>query len=440
MNYFLAIDIGASSGRHIIGYMDKGKLIQDEVYRFTDYLSFSNDHFTWDIKKIFDEVKKGIKKAFIKYLSVTSLSIDTWGCDYVLLDGDEEILPCYSYRDKRTADIINEVHSIIPFEKLYEITGSQYQPFNTIYQLYKDKIDKRLDKATDFLMIPEYLIYKLTGIKVKEYTNASTTGLTSLNTLDFSQKIISKLGFKKDLFKPLYKSGFKVGLLKEDIVKEVSGNTMVILSSTHDTASAVKGLGINMDEVYLSSGTWSLLGIKRNTPVNSHDALNANYSNEYGDNYIRFQKNIMGMWIVNNLGKELSLSPSEMVRLAKESSYKEIYDVNDKKFISTVDIMKDIYESLKERNKPLPNEKQDYISSTIHSLAYSYKEAIDELEKITNRTYDKIYIVGGGAKNTYLNELTELYTKKKVIALPIEGTAIGNLYSQMEAINENRCN
>ena len=432
MKYYLAIDIGASSGRHIIGYKEQDKLITEEIYRFPNGVKQENNHLIWDVDHLLSEVKEGIRKALEKYPYIESMSIDTWGVDYVLLNDDSEILPCYAYRDSRTKDKISKVHNLISFKKLYEITGSQFQEFNTIYQLYDDLENGRLELATDFLHIPEYLTYKLTGKKVHEYTNASTTGLLDGLTNYYSNEIISKLKFPRKLFTKLYKPGYVVGDFKKEVFNEVGGNIKVKLCPTHDTASAVEGIPMKENAPYISSGTWSLLGLKVDKIINSEEAMKANYSNEYGPSYIRFQKNIMGLWIIQCLAKELNLSFTEMVELAKASSYKEIFDVNDSVFLSSLNMKESIIDYLKEKNLTLPNNDSDIINATYRSLAYSYKVAIDELENITNIKYEYLYIVGGGAKNKYLNELTEEFTKHKVIALPIEATSIGNLLCQME--------
>lgn len=432
MKYYLAIDIGASSGRHIIGYYKNNKLMIDEVYRFKNGVKKENNHLIWGIDNIFQEVKNGIKIALKKYPSIESMSIDTWGVDYVLLNGDKVIYPVYSYRDDRTANIIDKVHNLISFDELYKITGSQFQKFNTIYQLYTDSINDRLTNVTDFLMIPEYLSYCLTGVKKKEYTNASTTGMFDYNNNCYSKEIIERLKFNKNLFKNISYPGEIVGNFKKEIIDEVGGNIVVKLCASHDTASAVEGIPMIDNNPYISSGTWSLLGLKIDHMINSNEAKNANYSNELGPNYVRFQKNIMGLWIIQNLAKQMNLSFVEMVDLAKSSSYKEIFDVNNPLFLSSLDMKKTIKEYFMVRKMILPKEDKDYINSTYLSLAYSYKESLDELEKITNQTFKKIYIVGGGAKNKYLNKLTEEFTKKEIVALPIEATAIGNLLVQME--------
>ena len=434
MKYYLAIDIGASSGRHIIGYQnEKNELITEEIYRFPNFLDDINGHLSWNVERLFNEIKFGIKKAILKYSNIQSVAIDTWGVDYVLMNENVEIFPVYAYRDERTEESIKLVHNIIPFEKLYEITGSQFQTFNTIYQLYKDKIDGRLENATDFLMIPEYLAYKLTGNKVKEHTNASTTGLCSLKTNNYSYEIIEKLNLNSKLFNKTYKPGTFVGNFTKDIQKELGGNIPVILCCTHDTGSAVEGIKMEQNAPYISSGTWSLLGIKHKDGINSKEAFEANYSNEYGPDYVRLQKNIMGLWIIQNLSKEMNIGFAEMVNLSKKSNFCNIFDVNDKVFLSTSSMKDEIINWYKNRNLDYPKSNEDLINCTYHSLAYSYKVALDELEKITKEKYSSLYIVGGGAKNQYLNELTEKYTNRKVIALPIEATAIGNLYIQMEA-------
>ena len=439
--YFLAIDIGASSGRHIIGYYDESNLlVMDEVYRFPNSVDVINGHLFWDVDRLLKEVKTGIKKALEKYNHIESLSIDTWGVDYVLMNGDKEIKPVYAYRDQRTKTIIHDVHKIISFEDLYKITGSQFQEFNTIYQLYEDKISGRLNNVTDFLMIPEYLIYKITGKKFKEYTNASTTGMCDLKNKAFSSKITADLGLNFVLDSKLYKPGTVVGYLKEDVQKEVGGNIKVVLCSTHDTASAVEGIEMKENAPYISSGTWSLLGIKHKNGINNLAAFNANYSNEYGPNYVRVQKNIMGLWIIQNLSKQMNKDFPTMVEMAKKSSFAEIFDVNDNVFLSSLNMKEEIINWFLRNKKPVPKNDEDLINCTYHSLAYSYKLALEELESITGEKYNSLYIVGGGAKNKYLNELTQKYTNKKVVALPIEATALGNLYSQMEVANEKRSN
>lgn len=432
MKYYLAIDIGASSGRAIIGYMENKELKLEEIYRFKNGVKDEDNHLIWDINNIFQNIIEGIKKSLEKYPHIESMGIDTWGVDYVLMNQDKEILPCFSYRDKRTKDYIPLVHDIISFNNLYKITGSQFQEFNTIYQLYCDKCLGRLDNATSFLHIPEYLMYKLTGKKCHEYTNASTTGLMDGETFSYSKEIINKLGLKEGLFTEPLRPRYVLGDFTKEIQEKVRGNIKVMLVPTHDTASAVCGIPMDDDSIYLSSGTWSLIGIKSKEIINTDKARIANFSNEYGPSYIRFQKNIMGLWIIQRLSQELNLDFKEMVDMAKTSNYQEIFDVNDERFLSSMKMKEEIINWFKDHHLDLPKDEKDIINSSYHSLAKSYQDAVIEIEDITKRKYNYLYIVGGGAKNEYLNELTRLYTGYNVKALPIEATSIGNILTQMK--------
>lgn len=239
---YLAIDIGASSGRHIVGWMENGVLRTEEVYRFPNSVRRVDGHLEWDIDSLFVHVKQGIREAFAKHPEIESLSIDTWAVDYVLLKDGQPLSPVYAYRDSRTQAVLNEVHSILPFENLYARTGIQFQPFNSIYQLYADKKTGRLAQAEDFLMIPEYLLWKLCGVKVREYTNATSTGLVSAQTKEYDPEILQALGLPEAMFPKLTAPGTVLGPLKADIAAEVGGQTKVVLCATHDTASAVEGI------------------------------------------------------------------------------------------------------------------------------------------------------------------------------------------------------
>ncbi|HMM00053.1 MAG TPA: FGGY family carbohydrate kinase [Bacilli bacterium] len=435
MKYYLAIDIGASSGRHIVGWKDEqNHLHTQEVYRFSNGINRTDGHLVWDIEHIFSEVKEGIKAALVLFPTIDSMAIDSWGVDYVLLSNDEKISPVYAYRDSRTKEAVDLVHSILPFSSLYGITGTQFQPFNTIYQLYTDKITGRSERATDYLMIPEYLNFRLTGHKLHEYTNASTTGLLDIKTKRFSTDVIDKLNLNKRFFeRSLYKPGTVVGNFLKEVQDEIGGNILVKLCASHDTGAAVEGIDMTtINAPYISSGTWSLLGIKMEKGITSLKAMKANYTNEYGPDYIRFQKNIMGLWIIQELAKDINKSFSEMVIMAQSSPYQELFDVNDPVFLATTGMKKEIMDWFYHHNRPLPSSDSDIINATYRSLAKSYQTAMQELEAITNEVYDCLYIVGGGAKNQYLNKLTEEFTKKKVIARPLECAAIGNIYNQME--------
>lgn len=449
--HYLAIDIGASSGRHIVGWLEDGAIKTKEVYRFPNGVAERDGHLTWDVDALLGHVREGIDKTLEEFGALDSFSIDTWGCDYVLLRGADEVLPCCAYRDGRTEAVIPSLHEKIPFTELYARTGCQFQPFNTIYQLYADKLAGRLEGMTDFLMVPEYLLWKLIGVKAKEYTNATTTGLVNAKTGEFDLELTEKLGLPARLFPKLHQPGTPVG--------EYRG-VKAVLCATHDTASAVEGILAVADaavsptrsagrlcrsvapafptrsfdlagapQLYISSGTWSLLGVKTPRPLTDAASMAANYSNEGGVGYNRYQKNIMGMWIVNRLRDELCLDKPfpDIVAEAEESTFDGTVDANAQVFLAPESMKGAFDASLDEK----PRSAGDYFRCAYRSLALSYRDAIRELEENTGHTYDKLYIVGGGAKNGFLNRLTEEATGKTVIALPIEATALGNLKIQM---------
>ena len=426
MKYYLAIDIGASSGRHIIGWRENGEIFTKEVFRFPNGVKKENGHLVWDVIALCESVLEGIKEAFKLYPKIESLSVDTWGVDYVLLSGNKEIFPIYAYRDSRTEVVIPKVHEIIPFSELYARVGCQFQPFNSIYQLYDDRIHGRLDMATDILMIPEYLMWKLCGVKAREYTNATTMGMVNG---EFDMEIVRRLGYPEHLFPKLSQPGTVLGDMLPEISQVVGGNCKVVLCATHDTGSAVEGIPMEGNHPYISSGTWSLLGVKTDQPITDGGSKKANYSNEGGVGYNRYQKNIMGMWLVNELQKELCPDTpfSEIVATAEKSCCDALVDANAQQFLAP-DSMKSAFDGATDGLQSIG----DYFRCAYRSLALSYKQSIDELESNTGKTYEKLYIVGGGAKNTFLNRLTQEATGKEVIALPIEATSLGNLKIQME--------
>ena len=422
MKHYLAVDIGASSGRHIVGWMDNGELKTEEVYRFPNGVTEQDGHLTWDIDALTEHVKTGIEKARERFSDIESLSVDTWGVDYVLLKDDEAVYPCYAYRDSRTESVIEKVHACMPFSELYRRTGIQFQPFNTLYQLYADKEAGRLDGVTDFLMVPEYLMYKLCGVESHEYINATTGGMVSAETGEFDREIIKALGLPDYLFHKLQQPGTVIG--------EYEG-IKVVLCATHDTGSAVEGIPMTEDAPYISSGTWSLLGVKTPKPITDAASQAANWSNEGGVGYNRYQKNIMGMWLVNRLRAELcpDMPFGEIIAEAEESSFEETVDANAQCFLAPESMKEAFNDTLTGKPKTVG----DYFRCAYKSLALSYRDAVRELEHNTGKSYDSIYIVGGGAKNAFLNRLTEEASGKKVVALPIEATAIGNLKIQIQA-------
>ena len=422
MKRYLAIDIGASSGRHIVGWEQDGQIRTEEVYRFPNGMEEADKSLTWNLDALDSSIRTGIDEALRRFPDIVSFSVDTWGVDYVLMDGEEPILPCYAYRDGRTAAAIPEVHRRMPFEELYRRTGIQHQPFNTIYQLYADRMAGRLEKATDFLPIPEYLTYRLCGAKAHEFTEATTGGMVSAETGEYDPEIIDAMGFPRRLFPTLKRPGIVIG--------EYRGMKAVLCAS-HDTASAVEAIPMEGNELFLSSGTWSLLGMKTARPLTGPESLAADYSNEGGVGCSLYLKNIIGMWLANRLREELCPGKpwDEITAEAEADRFDGLVDAEDRDFMAPESMKEAFDRKLAEK----PAAPAGYFRCAYRSLADTYGRAVRAMEKSTGVVCRRLYIVGGGAKNAFLNRLTEETTGKQVTALPIEATAVGNIKVQMAA-------
>lgn len=431
MKYCLAIDMGASSGRHILGFIEDGKLKLEEIYRFENGIVDIDGTLCWDIDHLFTEIKNGLKECKKLGKIPETVAIDTWGVDYVLLDKDKkEILPAVAYRDARTCGIPEEIDKIIPRKELYERTGIQATNYNSIYQLYCDKKSGKLDSAEYFLMMPEYFSFKLTGEIRNEYTLTTTGGLVNVNTFERDEEILEKLGIPKKIFTPLSLPGTVVGNLSDEVKEELGFDTTVILCASHDTASAVASCSVGDNGIYISSGTWSLIGTENAQPVTCEKAMNSGFTNEGGvEHRYRFLENIMGMWLLQNIRKNLDkkYTYDEMMQMAMASDFTEYINPNDESFLAPDNMIEAIKNYLGKPELPIG----DVLNSVYHSLAKTYNEAVKVVEEISNKQIDVINIVGGGCKDTYLNSLTEKYTGKKVIAGPVEATAAGNLMVQL---------
>ena len=442
MKYFLAIDIGASSGRHIIGYVKDGKIITEDIYRFQNLPSESmteyggdTKHLTWDVKRLYTEILNGLKVAGDLGKIPYSIGIDTWGVDYVLLDGNDELLgSAYCYRDARTDASMPKVHNLISKNDLYSKTGIQSGSINTVYQLFCDKESGKMDQAESFLMLPNYFHFLLTGVKRQEYTLATTTGMVNATTHKWDEEIISKLGYKPSLFGELSMPGTVVGEFTDEVAKFVGYKAKVTLPATHDTASAVLAAPLGENSPYISSGTWSLLGVEQPMAYTTETARDADYSNEGSINAtFRVQKNIMGLWMIQQVRHETGdkYSFSELMEMAEKSPVDYEIDVNDKRFLAPENMTEEIRAAV---GKPLTVGEIAYV--IYNNLARSYAVAMSDLEDITSNKFSTLNIIGGGSKNTLLNVLTAKYTKRKIITGPTECTALGNIMMQMVSAGE----
>ncbi len=433
MQYALAIDIGASSGRHILGHMENGKIHIEEVHRFENEIKEKDGALTWDVEALFSEVLEGMKKCAALGKIPETVAIDTWGVDYVLLDADKkEILPAYSYRDSRGERAMAELDSLLPFAEVYARCGIQKMHINTIYQLYADKKAGRLDRAKYLLMIPAYLSYRLTGEMKNEYTNCTTTSILNAETRKVDEKIAEVIGFSPALLGEILPPGAPVGDFTDAVAEKVGFSAKVLFCPSHDTASAVAACPLSDGDIYISSGTWSLIGTERLAPIVTDAARGANFTNEGGIDYrFRFLKNYMGMWLLQNIRKNLhkTMTYDEMMYAAMESGKYEYIDVNASEFVAPENMIEAIRGYLGKPDMPLG----EVINSVYHSLAKSYRDAFCEIGNITGEETGDIRIVGGGSRDAYLSRLTAEYTGKRVFTGPVEATAIGNILSQFYA-------
>lgn len=435
MRYYLAIDIGASSGRHIVAHLENGKMITEEIYRFQNgpemLTAFDGEkHLMWTHERLFNEILNGLKKAKELGKVPYSVGIDTWGVDYALLDeNDEAIGGTYCYRDSRTETTIPAVHEVLPFEKLFEKTGIAFATFNTVYQLLDDVKSGRMAKAKSFLMLPDYFHFRLTGVKKQEYCNATTTGMVNAETHTWDEEILEKLGYKKELFGELAQPGTVVGEFTDEVAAIVGYKAKVVLPATHDTASAVLAAPLDAQTPYISSGTWSLLGVEQNKAHTSKSALEAGYSNEGSlQHTVRLQINIMGLWMIQQVRHELGdkYSFAELADMARANPVDYEINVNDQRFLAPENMTAEINAAV---GKELTVGEMAYV--IYDNLAKYYDLSLKALEEVTGEKYQTLNIIGGGSKNMLLNEMTMKYTGKKIITGPAEGTAIGNLMMQM---------
>ena len=436
--YYLAVDIGASSGRHMLASMKDGKMQLEEVYRFPNGMDDKNGTLCWDVDRLFTEIKNGLKKCKEIGKIPVSMAIDTWGVDYVLLDKDDRILgDTVGYRDSRTEGMDEKVYEVIPQEELYARTGIQKQIFNTVYQLMavKESHPEYLEQAESILMIPDYFHFLLTGVKKNEYTNATTGQLVSPKTNDWDYELIEMLGYNPEMFRPVSMPGTVVGDFTEEVQKEVGFNCTVVLPATHDTGSAVLAVPTNDDDaVYISSGTWSLMGIEREEADCSVESMKANFTNEGGyDHRFRYLKNIMGLWMIQSVKKEFTedLSFAQICEMASKETIPSIVDCNDDCFLAPKSMIQAVQDFCRRTGQQVPETVGEISFVIYNSLAKCYGDTVQEIEEITGKKYSAIYVVGGGSNAGYLNELTAKYTGKKVSAGPSEATAIGNVIVQM---------
>lgn len=438
MNYHIAVDIGASSGRLVLGTIADGSLSLEEIHRFSNGFTEREGSCFWDIDYLFEEILRGLQKAKAAGISKCTLGIDTWAVDYVLLDAEgKRLQEVYAYRDRRTDGVMEEVAKLISPDKVYAKTGIQQLTFNTLYQLYAHDA-KELAAADQILLVPDYLYYRLSGRKINEVTNASTTQLLNLAEREYDAELLSLLKLRREQFAPLTEPGEVLGSIKDELKQQYDlPDCELICAATHDTASAVLGVPVQDDRsaAYISSGTWSLLGVELNHPVNTEAAMQANYTNEWGAfGTYRFLKNIMGLWLIQEVrrldGERYSFA--ELAELAAEAEgYLSLIPCNDPRFLNPDNMIEEIRLACAESGQPVPQTPGQLARCIFDSLALSYRSYLGELEQLTGRPVEVLQIVGGGANNTLLCQLTADIIGREVLAGPTESTALGNLAIQL---------
>jgi len=447
----LAVDLGASSGRVITGQFDGTKLKTKTVHRFRNGGVKVHENMYWDILDIFNQIIAGTKKASNYGDEVTSIGVDSWGVDYAYLDKNGNLLSNpHHYRDSRTNGLYEEIYEKISREEIYQETGIQFMPINTLVQFWADKKYRPwiFELAEDFLMIPDLINYFLTGEKFNEYTNASTTQLFNVKKLTWSQKIFQSLNFRESLTKEIIFPGVLIGNLTEEISSELnlSQKPISVYSvGSHDTASAVAAIPFEKekDSAFISNGTWSLLGMELDKPLINEKAFKENFTNECGVNKkIRFLKNIIGLWLIEECKRKWeekgeNLSYQQIVNEASNAEeHKFRINPNDDRFINPDNMVEEIKNFCRETGQDIPKDFGELARGIYESLAKNYSDNIDKLEDITGNEIEIIHMVGGGTRADILCELTAKYSKRKVLVGPVEATALGNIIVQLIAQNE----
>ena len=465
MTYHLAIDIGASSGRHILGHLENGRIVLEEIHRFDNSQIRRNGHDCWDHEALAGHIIDGLKACAAQGKIPATVGVDTWGVDFILLDKD--LRPCsdmVAYRDSRTQGMDAVIEKKLPFDELYAKTGIQKAVFNTIYQLQALRLEhpEQFERAAHFLMVPDYVNFRLTGKISNEYTDATTGALVNARTKTWDESVLAAIDVPSRIFGPLSTPGTVLGGFSEAVKREVGFDATVVLPATHDTGSAYLAVPARDDKaIFLSSGTWSIIGVENPDAITTPESLAANFSNEGGAWYrFRFLKNIMGLWMMQSVRRELNgvdyvegkgreatekalatlkglksvgekWSFPDLIAAARGATgFTSVVNAADNRFFAPDSMAAEIIAACVESGQSVPSTVGELVQCIYLSLSASYAKEAKLLAGVTGKTYTSLNIVGGGSQDAYLNELTAKATGLEVFAGPIEGTAIGNLIVQ----------
>ncbi len=450
--YYLAVDLGAESGRVMLGTLEDGRVSLDEVHRFPNGALTVNGHLHWDLAHLEKEIFAGLEKAAARNAPIAGISADSWGVDYVLLDASGQALgQPYCYRDSRTHESPARLFRKLPFAEIYQETGIQFMTINTLYHIEAQQHEDPavLSGADHFLNIADYFNARLCGIEAAEQSLASTTQLYNPKTRAWSDKLISALGLKKSLFPRIVPSGTVLGPVAGPLKNHPSlARARVIATCSHDTGAAVAAVpaqgGIPGREgswAYLSSGTWSLLGAELAAPIVTDAAREAGFTNEVGlGGTIRFLKNIAGLWVLQECRRAWeaagqSFTYEELTRLGVENGPADAHiSLGDARFLSPGDMPDKITAFCRETAQPTPATPGQFVRTILESLALTYAQTLRQLESLAGRKFERLHIVGGGSRSHLLNQLAADATGLTVITGPVEATAIGNILIQALAL------
>lgn len=443
LKYFLACDLGAESGRVMLGTLSDGKLEIEEIHRFPNLPVSIGNSIRWDILGTFRELKIGLKKVALRNLAITSLSVDSWGVDYVWTGAGQPMLaPPYVYRDHRVDAAFEAACAKVPKETIFEHTGLQFMAFNTLYQLFSDleHSPALVETADRFLCIADYFNFLFSGVACIEQSLASTTQIYDPRTRDWSSELIEAFGFPKRVFPNIVPSGTRLGPLLPEIGDETGlCGVGVVATCSHDTGAAVAAVpaGPGDDWAFLSSGTWSLIGVELPEPLISSDVLAADFTNEGGyGGTTRFLKNIVGLWILQECRRTWdaegeSFDYATLTELAAAAEpLVSLIDPSDARFVKPGGMPQKIEAFCRESGQPVPESTGAFVRCILESLAMMYRRQLAVIESLTGRTIRTLHIVGGGSQSALLNQFSANATGRAVVAGPVEGTAIGNILIQ----------
>ena len=435
---YIAIDLGAGSGRVFLAGLDAGSMLLDEVRRFHYPPTKSEGHLRWDVTKIFAEVKEGLRAAATRARelgkTIQSVGVDSWAVDYGLIDADGDLVEYpICYRDERTQGAMDQVFARVPREEIFVRTGIQFMPFNTLFQLFAHQHEGLSARARTLLLMPDLINFWLTGNCAAEYTNATTTQMLNAETGNWDHELLQRLNLPASLLPPIIQAGTTLGPIRSELRDELEIDAAsVVCPATHDTGSAIAGAPLREGWAYISSGTWSLVGVERDEVLINDEVARYNFTNEGGAlGTIRFLKNVMGLWILESCRKEWQVDYEALLgEVSTIEDYPALIFPDDPRFFNPASMLEAIATQLAETDQPLPNDAAAIAKVILDSLAFRYASVLRTIATLTKRKIEGVQIIGGGSQNNYLNQATANASQLPVSAGPTEATVIGNVLVQ----------